>query len=122
MKSGKGHQEEEEEEEDEYGSKKDATSSANNSKGKHTLTHNRFLCIRTLQISISFFSFDFVLFRILKVGVAKWELGAGMEFFVIFLFDWVFVETDGKSSDKANAIRSKHSVTEQRRRSKINER
>ncbi|TYI84004.1 hypothetical protein E1A91_D05G333700v1 [Gossypium mustelinum] len=28
----------------------------------------------------------------------------------------------GKNSDKANAIRSKHSVTEQRRRSKINER
>ncbi|KAK6133981.1 hypothetical protein DH2020_032283 [Rehmannia glutinosa] len=32
------------------------------------------------------------------------------------------VEADGKNSDKANAIRSKHSVTEQRRRSKINER
>ncbi|GMI90239.1 BES1-interacting Myc-like protein 2 [Hibiscus trionum] len=30
--------------------------------------------------------------------------------------------TYGKNSDKANAIRSKHSVTEQRRRSKINER
>ncbi|XP_061974039.1 transcription factor BIM2 [Populus nigra] len=29
---------------------------------------------------------------------------------------------DGKHSDKANAIRSKHSVTEQKRRSKINER
>ncbi|XP_023537137.1 transcription factor BIM2-like [Cucurbita pepo subsp. pepo] len=29
---------------------------------------------------------------------------------------------DGKHNDKANAIRSKHSVTEQRRRSKINER
>lgn len=29
---------------------------------------------------------------------------------------------DGKNSDKVNAIRSKHSVTEQRRRSKINER
>ncbi|GAV79530.1 HLH domain-containing protein [Cephalotus follicularis] len=29
---------------------------------------------------------------------------------------------DGKSSDRASAIRSKHSVTEQRRRSKINER
>ncbi|XWS64148.1 hypothetical protein CRYUN_Cryun06bG0161900 [Craigia yunnanensis] len=29
---------------------------------------------------------------------------------------------DGENSDKANAIRSKHSVTEQRRRSKINER
>ncbi|KAJ6357037.1 hypothetical protein OIU78_005013 [Salix suchowensis] len=29
---------------------------------------------------------------------------------------------DGKNSDKANAIRSKHSVTEQKRRSKINER
>ncbi|XVF85738.1 hypothetical protein PTKIN_Ptkin17bG0141300 [Pterospermum kingtungense] len=29
---------------------------------------------------------------------------------------------DGKNGDKANAIRSKHSVTEQRRRSKINER
>ncbi|KAG4111076.1 hypothetical protein ERO13_D13G085900v2 [Gossypium hirsutum] len=29
---------------------------------------------------------------------------------------------DGKNNDKANAIRSKHSVTEQRRRSKINER
>ncbi|XP_073294188.1 transcription factor BIM2-like isoform X2 [Primulina huaijiensis] len=29
---------------------------------------------------------------------------------------------DGKNSDKTNAIRSKHSVTEQRRRSKINER
>ncbi|XVE85683.1 hypothetical protein DITRI_Ditri17bG0110700 [Diplodiscus trichospermus] len=29
---------------------------------------------------------------------------------------------DGKDSDKASAIRSKHSVTEQRRRSKINER
>ncbi|KAL1569854.1 transcription factor BIM2-like [Salvia divinorum] len=61
MKSGKGHQEEEEEEDEEFGAKKDATSSANNSK-------------------------------------------------------------DGKNSDKANAIRSKHSVTEQRRRSKINER
>ncbi|XP_059308663.1 transcription factor BIM2-like isoform X1 [Lycium ferocissimum] len=31
-------------------------------------------------------------------------------------------ETDGKNNDKASAIRSKHSVTEQRRRSKINER
>ncbi|KAL1135660.1 hypothetical protein V6Z11_A12G187300 [Gossypium hirsutum] len=31
-------------------------------------------------------------------------------------------EADGKDSDKAKAIRSKHSVTEQRRRSKINER
>ncbi|KAE8732049.1 Transcription factor BIM2 [Hibiscus syriacus] len=30
--------------------------------------------------------------------------------------------SDGKNRDKANAIRSKHSVTEQRRRSKINER
>ncbi|CAI9096404.1 OLC1v1032548C1 [Oldenlandia corymbosa var. corymbosa] len=29
---------------------------------------------------------------------------------------------DGKNNDKANAMRSKHSVTEQRRRSKINER
>ena len=29
---------------------------------------------------------------------------------------------DGKAIDKASAIRSKHSVTEQRRRSKINER
>ncbi|TYH91403.1 hypothetical protein ES332_A13G113100v1 [Gossypium tomentosum] len=29
---------------------------------------------------------------------------------------------DGKNNDKANAIRSKHSVTERRRRSKINER
>ncbi|CAH9113643.1 unnamed protein product [Cuscuta epithymum] len=29
---------------------------------------------------------------------------------------------DGKNNDKANVIRSKHSVTEQRRRSKINER
>ncbi|GMI99852.1 BES1-interacting Myc-like protein 2 [Hibiscus trionum] len=31
-------------------------------------------------------------------------------------------EADGKNSDKAKALRSKHSVTEQRRRSKINER
>ncbi|KAA8529294.1 hypothetical protein F0562_033907 [Nyssa sinensis] len=31
-------------------------------------------------------------------------------------------EADAKNNDKANAIRSKHSVTEQRRRSKINER
>lgn len=31
-------------------------------------------------------------------------------------------ETDAKENDKASAIRSKHSVTEQRRRSKINER
>nr|XP_019068771.1 transcription factor BIM2-like isoform X3 [Solanum lycopersicum] len=30
--------------------------------------------------------------------------------------------TDGKSNEKASALRSKHSVTEQRRRSKINER
>lgn len=29
---------------------------------------------------------------------------------------------DGKSNEKASALRSKHSVTEQRRRSKINER
>ncbi|KAL8533557.1 hypothetical protein ACS0TY_009816 [Phlomoides rotata] len=61
MKSGKGHLEEEDEEEEEFGTKKDAASFANNTKG-------------------------------------------------------------GKNSDKANAIRSKHSVTEQRRRSKINER
>lgn len=32
------------------------------------------------------------------------------------------VEADGKNNDKASATRSKHSVTEQRRRSKINER
>ncbi|CAN8238977.1 unnamed protein product [Cochlearia groenlandica] len=32
------------------------------------------------------------------------------------------LESDAKESDKASAIRSKHSVTEQRRRSKINER
>ncbi|KAG4170633.1 hypothetical protein ERO13_A12G159200v2 [Gossypium hirsutum] len=32
------------------------------------------------------------------------------------------INNDGKDSDKAKAIRSKHSVTEQRRRSKINER
>ncbi|XP_065879715.1 transcription factor BIM2 [Euphorbia lathyris] len=32
------------------------------------------------------------------------------------------INKDGKNSDKASAIRSKHSVTEQRRRSKINER
>lgn len=31
-------------------------------------------------------------------------------------------ETDAKENDKASALRSKHSVTEQRRRSKINER
>lgn len=33
-----------------------------------------------------------------------------------------FVEADGKNNNKASATRSKHSVTEQRRRSKINER
>lgn len=32
------------------------------------------------------------------------------------------IMAEGKNNDKANAIRSKHSVTEQRRRSKINER
>lgn len=32
------------------------------------------------------------------------------------------VNADTKAVDKASAIRSKHSVTEQRRRSKINER
>jgi hypothetical protein len=32
------------------------------------------------------------------------------------------VKADGKATDKASVIRSKHSVTEQRRRSKINER
>lgn len=37
-------------------------------------------------------------------------------------FGFGFVEADGKSNDKASATRSKHSVTEQRRRSKINER
>ena len=31
-------------------------------------------------------------------------------------------EADAKDNDKASAVRSKHSVTEQRRRSKINER
>lgn len=54
-------------------------------------------------------------------GVAKWELGVVMEF-ILIMFRLNFVEADGKSSDKANAIRSKHSITEQRRRSKINER
>jgi len=32
------------------------------------------------------------------------------------------LKADGKATDKASVIRSKHSVTEQRRRSKINER
>src|SRR5690606_21941851 len=45
----------------------------------------------------------------------------------IFLFGmnlifFEFCEADAKENDKASAIRSKHSVTEQRRRSKINER
>lgn len=34
----------------------------------------------------------------------------------------LILEADSKENDKASAIRSKHSVTEQRRRSKINER
>ena len=37
-------------------------------------------------------------------------------------FRVLVVIADGKAIDKASAIRSKHSVTEQRRRSKINER
>lgn len=41
------------------------------------------------------------------------------EIFSLFLNSWLL---DGKNSDKASVIRSKHSVTEQRRRSKINER
>lgn len=45
MKSGKGHHEEEEEYEEDFGTKKDATSSANNSKGAHTCF--RMLCIHT---------------------------------------------------------------------------
>lgn len=122
MKSGKGHQEEEEEEEDEYGSKKDATSSANNSKGNRTNTQSISLCMYLTNLEILFLFHVCVIQNFEEVGVVKWELGVGMEFFVIFFFDWVFVEADGKSSDKANAIRSKHSVTEQRRRSKINER
>lgn len=42
MKSGKGLMEEEEEEEEEFGAKKDATSSANNSKG---------ICIHLISMS-----------------------------------------------------------------------
>uniref|UniRef100_A0A6N2N931 BHLH domain-containing protein n=1 Tax=Salix viminalis TaxID=40686 RepID=A0A6N2N931_SALVM len=42
-------------------------------------------------------------------------------FFCIFMIWDLYSEADGKNSDKANAIRSKHSVTEQKRRSKINE-
>lgn len=34
----------------------------------------------------------------------------------------LILKADSKENDKASAIRSKHSVTEQRRRSKINER
>jgi hypothetical protein len=37
-------------------------------------------------------------------------------------FNLMGVKADGKATDKASVIRSKHSVTEQRRRSKINER
>jgi hypothetical protein len=43
-------------------------------------------------------------------------------YFCIFMIWDLDSEADGKHSDKANAIRSKHSVTEQKRRSKINER
>ena len=43
-------------------------------------------------------------------------------FFCILMIWDLYSEADGKNSDKANAIRSKHSVTEQKRRSKINER
>lgn len=43
-----------------------------------------------------------------------------LESFFFFLKNSRLV--DGKNSDKASVIRSKHSVTEQRRRSKINER
>lgn len=43
MKSGKGHLEEEDEEEEEFGTKKDATSSANNTKGIHTVDFSIFV-------------------------------------------------------------------------------
>lgn len=40
----------------------------------------------------------------------------------ICLIRCLIFEADAKDNDKASAVRSKHSVTEQRRRSKINER
>ena len=49
-------------------------------------------------------------------------IGSFLEFQNYDFFLDELVGADGKSSDKANAMRSKHSVTEQRRRSKINER
>ncbi|KAF9674209.1 hypothetical protein SADUNF_Sadunf10G0103800 [Salix dunnii] len=121
---GKGNQnqEEEEYEEDEFGSRKDGPSSnftINNNtscKGMFFFTLDCTLldpaqlsfCIPFLQgchslCSFTPFSMVFIFFCILMI----WDL---------------YSEADGKNSDKANAIRSKHSVTEQKRRSKINER
>lgn len=52
------------------------------------------------------------------MGLSRKSLGLN-PISLIRCFDF---EADAKESDKASAIRSKHSVTEQRRRSKINER
>ncbi|KAB5538315.1 hypothetical protein DKX38_015848 [Salix brachista] len=103
---GKGNQNQEEEEceEEEFGSRKDGPSS--------NFTSNN----NTSCKGMFFFTLDCT---ILDPAL----------FFIPFLQGWhslcsfiPFSMADGKNSDRANAIRSKHSVTEQKRRSKINER
>ncbi|MBA0573430.1 hypothetical protein Golob_000705 [Gossypium lobatum] len=98
MRTGKGSQEEEEYEEEEFGSKKGGFSS------NQTMSFNPNNNSTTNKVVFGILGFFWVpvpgLFYIHSGGV----------------------EADGKNNDKANAIRSKHSVTEQRRRSKINER
>lgn len=50
------------------------------------------------------------------------SLGLDFSKFCLCVIRCLILKADSKENDKASAIRSKHSVTEQRRRSKINER
>lgn len=109
MKTVKSHEEEEEEEE--LGSKKDATNSySNTSRGV------------VFILLLFFWAWFFFIGNFLGLGSDSelWNYEFG--FVDLGWHDVSFCGIDGKNSDKANAIRSKHSVTEQRRRSKINER
>lgn len=71
------------------------------------------LLTQTPKVSDPFDSF----FHTYYVSLKRNEI-----FGVLFFFLKNSRLVDGKNSDKASVIRSKHSVTEQRRRSKINER
>lgn len=144
--SAKGTQEEEEEDEEEFVLKKESSSNKGNTHALDNFAavwcHLKCLALHDIYERFFFFGLRFGFRRKWHIGLVFYcgkrvEPASLLFYFILYLLLlfllhlrqlWDFtgdltVKVDGKSSDqKAVTPRSKHSATEQRRRSKINDR